>query len=107
MFLIKNIFVMKRVKLNLAFFAMLLGLGAAFAFKSPEPKKFASVWRRIATSATKETSNQWVQGAPTGSCLSAAKICSASFPDGYDPNTHSYDDNVMNASSQTLGYRTN
>lgn len=97
---------MKRLKLNLAFFAMLLGLSAAFAFK-PEPKKFSSVWRRIATSTTKETSNSWVQGQPTVSCLSATKICVASFPDAYNPNEHSYEDNAANASDVTLGYRTN
>jgi hypothetical protein len=98
---------MKRLKLNLAFFAILLGLSAAFAFKPAEPKKFSVVWRRIATSATKETSNSWVQGAPTGSCLAAMKICQATFPDAYDPNSHTYDDNVANATDTTLGYRPN
>ena len=98
---------MKRIKLNLAFFAALLGLSAAFAFKPAEPKEFSSVWRRIANSSTKETSNTWVQGQPTEGCLSATKICEASFPDAYDPNQHSYEDNAANASDVTLGYRPN
>ncbi|RFZ90110.1 hypothetical protein D0C36_22985 [Mucilaginibacter conchicola] len=95
------------MKINMALLAMVLGISAAFAFKPAEPKKFSVVYRRIATAATKETSNTWVQGAPTASCLSATKICTATFADGYNPNEHSYEDNVANATSVQSGYRPN
>ncbi|OOQ61931.1 MULTISPECIES: DUF6520 family protein [Mucilaginibacter] len=99
---------MRKIKSNLTLFAMLLGISAAFAFKTPEPKKFASVWRRIATSSTRETSNSWMQGSGSGNCVSATKICTASFADGYDPNQHTLQENTDNAEGTVnLGYKAN
>jgi hypothetical protein len=90
---------MKRFKINVALFAMVLGVTAAFAFK-PEIKasKFVDVtWSRTGTVAAPE-GNSWLQTS-SGTCDEALKICQATFVSGYNPNTHTYAQNQANATS--------
>src|SRR5690606_9770633 len=69
------------------------------------------VWTRIADPFEEtgpdspEGSNQWVQGAQSGNCLEASRICTATFPEEYDPNDSTYNTNQMHASSVTLGFK--
>lgn len=95
---------MKRLKINSALAALVLGVTVAFAFKAPAPPKDTLEWYRTSTFANRESSNSWVQGVPP-SCLSATKICSAYFEADYDPNDHSLVDNQSAAEGTiTNGY---
>jgi hypothetical protein len=88
---------MKKIKINIAVIALLLGVTAAFGFKpAPKNSKFVQVsWIRLGTAAT-PNANTWQQ-ATGGTCESADRICKATFTSGYNPNSHTYTDNLSNA----------
>ena len=88
---------MKKFQLTLALAAMIAGSTFAFAFQPAAPvhHPFLTEWVRTGTS-THPDDNTWQQQS-TGTCNSADDICKANFPNGYNPNMHSYSTNVTNA----------
>lgn len=64
-------------------------------------------WRRIATTATANTSNNWASGPGSGACSESSRICTAQFEDGYDPNDHDYATNLDEAITFVNGFKTN
>jgi len=92
---------MKKLKLNFAMMAALLGITAAFAFKPTEHKIVASSWTRTINSLNQEN---WVSGTLSGPCNEADDLCKATFADGYDPRLHSSEDNQAAAISAEDGY---
>lgn len=81
---------MKKIKFNFGAIAVVLGLTAAFAFKSPEVREDQVLWTRISP-----TGNTWTDNIPsTAGCEPSSQVCKAYFPDDYNPNLHDYEDNM-------------
>jgi len=96
---------MKKIQLTFALAAMVAGSTFALAFK-PAPavhKPFLVEWVRTGTSSNPDD-NTWLQQS-SGACNAADDICKADFPTGYNPNTHSPEENANNATIiQDNGY---
>jgi len=88
---------MKKIRLTLALAALIAASTFAFAFKpaSPVHKPFLVEWVRTGSSSN-PNANTWQQQS-TGLCNEAADICKADFASGYNPNMHTYSQNVANA----------
>lgn len=88
---------MKQFKLTLALAAIVAGSTFALAFKpvSHAHNPFLVEWVRTGTTSNPD-GNTWLQQS-SGACSAADDICKADFPSGYNPNAHSYSDNVANA----------
>jgi len=98
---LKTWYVMKRMKINIALFAMVMGFFTAVAFKPAEKSALASSWTR-----TINTQNQvnWVSGTLSGSCDQSEDLCKATFADGYDPRMHTPEENQNSAITAEEGY---
>lgn len=88
---------MKKIQLTLALAAMVAASTFAFAFKpaAPAHKPFLVEWVRTGSPSLPDQ-NTWQQQS-SGLCNAADDICKADFPSGYNPNTHTYSQNVANA----------
>lgn len=96
---------MKKIQLTLALAAMVAASTFAFAFKpaATAHKPFLVEWVRTGTSSNPDD-NTWLQQS-SGTCNDAVDICKADFPSGYNPNSHTYSQNVANATIvQDNGY---
>jgi len=95
--IILNFNIMKKIQLTLALAAMVAASTFAFAFKPAAVvhKPFLVEWVRTGTTANPDD-NTWVQQS-SGTCEAADDICKADFPSGYNPNAHTYSQNVANA----------
>jgi hypothetical protein len=85
---------MRKLKLNLAFVGLLIGVSAAFASTTHKPVKFATQqWKR-------NSSNVWLTTNLTAPCTASTRVCKATFDATYDPNTaSSYADAISHAVS--------
>jgi len=67
---------MKSFKINAALFAVVLGLGAAFAFKAPEPKiNYTQSWFSYTGSGDPTDPANYVKDSGVPSCSGTANIC--------------------------------
>lgn len=87
-----------RNKLSMLPLAALL-LGGTLALAANFPDRQAQRWTRTGGAS----SQNWQQGEVDG-CVSSSGICQADFPENYDPNQHSADDNAQAATQVTNGY---
>ncbi|MCF0075639.1 hypothetical protein LZD49_34525 [Dyadobacter sp. CY261] len=85
-------------KLSVLPLAALL-LGGSLALAANFPGKQAQRWTRTGGS----TSENWQQGQVSG-CVTTSGICQADFPENYDPNEHSAEDNQSAATVVSNGY---
>jgi hypothetical protein len=69
---------MKRIKMNLAVIAVLLGTGAAFASKAPRQDNIA--WGKL-------SNGTYVVADANDTCTGASGLCKAVYPSGQDPNS--------------------
>ncbi len=100
-------------KIRQAIFGMMVAaLTVGFsAFQWNNEEQAGVVWTRIADPLEEtgpnspEESNQWVQGTQSGDCLEASRICTAEFPEDYNPNDSTYNTNQMHASSVSFGFK--
>lgn len=70
--------IMKRMKINFAMLAMLIGVTAAFAFKAPVPTALAnSLWKFNGGDATVASNYSATTGVP---CSGSDAICEISAP---------------------------
>ncbi len=76
-----KITIMKRVKLNFAIVAALLGSGAAFATSASATnvKPVNVLWGQ-------RSNGTWAQTTTSSTCTLDTKICKEYFPAGQDPN---------------------
>ena len=69
---------MKRIKINLALIAVLLGAGAAFAANSHNRSNIT--WGKL-------SNGTYVIADSNDKCTSSSGLCEAVYPAGQDPNT--------------------
>ena len=88
---------MKKIQLTLALAAVVAGSTFAFAFKPADASHKPALveWVRTGTAAQPDL-NTWQQQS-SGACDDSDEICKADFPSGYNPNSHTYLQNVANA----------
>lgn len=88
---------MKKIHLTLALAAVVAAGTFAFAFKAVATphKPFLVEWVRTGTTSNPDA-NTWLQQS-SGFCNTADDICKADFPAAYNPNMHTYSQNVANA----------
>ena len=75
---------MKRLKINFAMVAMLLGITAVFAFKAPESKKAkdSDVWYVFDSTKGADTNpNAYTKIPGTPSCTTGSELCAILGPD--------------------------
>jgi hypothetical protein len=66
---------MKSLKINLAVFAVVLGLGAAFAFKAPAPKNYTQAWFSYLGSGDPTDPANYVEVGGQPSCPGTTTMC--------------------------------
>lgn len=87
-----------RSKLSILPLAALL-LGGTLALAANFPARQAQRWTRTGGAA----SQNWEQGQVSG-CQASSGICQADFPDDYDPNEHTAEQNQSAATVVSNGY---
>lgn len=83
-------------KTNLGAIAAVLAITAVFAFK-PESKREDQRWYHVYNTETEAM--QWLQGSQSGLCSASSEICTADFPEGYNPNGKTDSENRSNATT--------
>jgi hypothetical protein len=70
---------MKKIQLSLAFAAIVLASGAAFASNHKPAKQNDVLWGQ-------KQNGTWVQTTLSAHCTAASQVCKENFPAGQDPN---------------------
>ena len=73
---------MKSVKISLSLFALILGLGAAFAFNAPAPKNnFTTAWFSYLGSGDPTDPANYVEDGSMPTCSGTATVCAIQATD--------------------------